>query len=372
MPEPYHILQVNKLYAPHIGGIETVVQQMAEGLSGRAKVSVLVCRERGRRVAEQVGGVEVLRCGTLTTLFSCPLSLSFLLKFRKLAKQADVVELHMPFPLADLACLLSGYRGRVVLAWHSDVVKQKKLLFFYQPLLRWLLRRADAIIVATKGHIDGSAFLQEVRGKCHVIPYGIRTADYLQAPLTPYLTARLTDPAAKKILFTGRLVYYKGVEVLLEAFSHVTGCELFLAGQGDLEQTLRSRTKAAGMDARVHFLGRLSDADLKSAFADCDFFVLPSVQNSEAFGIVQLEAMVYGKPVINTKLPTGVPHVSLDGETGITVPVGDGKALAEAMQTLADDDRLRQRYGAAAQQRVLETFELETMLRDAYTVLCPA
>ena len=136
-----------------------------------------------------------------------------------------------------------------------------------------------------------------------------------------------------------------------------------------LEPQLRQEAQTLGVADRVFFLGRLTDAQLRAAFRDCDIFVLPSVANSEAFGIVQLEAMVYGKPVINTALPTGVPLVSIHGETGLTVPPGDETALADAIRTLAEDDALREAYGAAAQRRVLEHFELDNMIDGVYRVL---
>ena len=305
------ILQINKAYFPHIGGIETLVRTYARAFSQRsdAEMQVLVCQEKGKTA------------GSLGTYFSCPLSFSFFRLFRKMSRNADVIIFHMPFPLGDLACLLSGFKGKVILMWHSDVVKQKKLLFFYKPILKRFLKRADVIITATQGHIDGSAFLPEFREKCTVIPYGIDTEKYRNAPLLPILTEKLHDQNAVKVFFAGRLVYYKGADVLLRAFEKTKGCELFIAGTGTLEEQLKAQ--AVQMNQRVHFLGVLSDEDMKSAFADCDIFVLPSVANSEAFGIVQLEAMVYGKPVINTALPTGVPHVSLDGVTGITVPPSD-------------------------------------------------
>ena len=129
MSRKLRILEVNKAYYPHIGGIESLVKQYAENFRDKADVKVLVCREdRGKGFSEKINGVEVYRAGSLGTYFSCPFSLSFIIKFRKMAKKADVVHINMPFPLADLACLLSGYKGRVVLSWHSDVVKQKKLL----------------------------------------------------------------------------------------------------------------------------------------------------------------------------------------------------------------------------------------------------
>ena len=144
-----HILQVNKAYYPHIGGIESLVRTFSRELQKRAEVKVLVCQEKGKGEDRVVEGVPVHYASSLGTYFSCPLSFSFLRKFREMAKWADVVEFHVPFPLADLACLLSGYRGGVVIAWHSDVVRQKTLLRFYKPLLMKFLRRADCIIAAT-------------------------------------------------------------------------------------------------------------------------------------------------------------------------------------------------------------------------------
>lgn len=364
---PLRILEVNKFYPPHIGGIETVAEQRVRyfGKKQGIEIQALVCQEKGRGEVFEDNGVRVTRCSSLGTYFSCPLSLSFFRKFRQLAKWADVVEIHCPFPLGDAACLLSGYKGRVVIAWHSDVIKQKKLLRLYAPILRRFLKRADAIITATRGHVDSSAFLPEFREKCVIIPYPLEREPYLAAERKPILRERCRKKDSVRILFTGRLVYYKGVDVLLTAFRNVHGCELFLCGTGPLEPKLREQ--AAELD--VHFLGRLSDADLKAAFADCDIFVLPSVENSEAFGIVQQEAMVYGKPVINTALPTGVPHVSVDGVTGLTVPPRDAKALADAMQALADDRTLRETLGRQAQERVAEEYDLNRNMAAILDVL---
>jgi len=311
-------------------------------------------------------------CGVFGVFASCPVSLSYFGEFRRYVMCSDTVELHLPFPLSDLALLLSGYKGRVVVAWHSDVVRQKLLLFFYKPLMNWLLKRADAILVATPAHIDSSPYLQKYREKCVVVPYGIDAAEYDSIPRMPALTHHLHDKSAKKILFTGRLVYYKGADVLLEAFAKVKGnAELFFAGTGVLEPELKARAEALGLSARVHFLGRRMTPELRMMFADCDMFVLPSVANSEAFGIVQLEAMVCGKPVINTSLPTGVPLVSIGGETGLTVPPSDPDALAEALDTLIADDALRAQYGAAARARVMEKFDLQRVMAQTKEVLFP-
>lgn len=366
------ILQVNKAYYPHVGGIESLIKQYSEELGqlDDVEVKVLVCRsERGKTQHGTVNGVDVTRAGSMGTYFSCPLSFSFIRMFRRMAKNADVVEIHLPFPLADLALMLSGFKGRVVLAWHSDIVKQKKLLTVLKPLITKTLRRADCIIVATKGHIDGSDWLTAYREKCRAIPYGITPEDYLAIERKPVLTELCTDKNSVKVFFTGRLVYYKGVDVLLKAFEKVKNCELFIAGTGELEPNLKKFVTAHSMEQKVHFLGFLPDETLRQAYADCDIFVLSSVQKSEAFGIVQLEAMVYGKPVINTNLPSGVPYVSIHGETGLTVPPSDEMALAEAISKLASDKELREKLGKNAAERLQTYFNEKNVIKELYKAL---
>lgn len=366
------ILEVNKAYYPHVGGIETLVQQYSEELKSfnGVRLRTLVCRDsRGKTVRERINGVEVTRAGSLGTYFSCPLSFSFIRLFRKMAKNADVVHIHVPFPLADAALMLSGFKGRVVVSWHSDVVKQKRLMLFYKPFMTRLLKRADRIIIATKGHIDGSEHLPAYKSKCSIVPYGITPEDYLSIKRSPILTDRLSDKKNVKVFFTGRLVYYKGVDVLLKAFTAVENCELFISGTGEMEQELKAFAKRSKIESKVHFLGFLPDDKLKQAYADCDIFVLPSVFKSEAFGIVQLEAMVYGKPVINTALPSGAPYVSVHGKTGLTVPALDAKALGEAINLLASDKALREKYGKAAAERVQTEFNEKFIIKNLYDIL---
>ncbi len=360
MKRKIKILEVNKLYTPQIGGIETIVQNIAENLKHQANIKVLVCQPKGKTVKEWVDGVFVIRCASFGTVFSMPLSLCFFPYFRKLSKTADLIHIHVPFPLADLACLLSGYQGKVIISWHSDIVRQKKILLVYKPLLNWLIRRADCIVAATQEQIDSSPFIRPYAEKCRIIPYGLNLEEYrIKGTI---LTDRLNHKTYVKALFVGRLVYYKGIGVLLQAMKRVEGCELFLVGSGKKEKDWKASAKE--IKDRVHFLGALSSEDLKKAFSDCDFLVLPSVEKSESFGIVQLEAMAYGKPVINTALPTGVPSVSLDGITGITVKAGSEKELAEAMQRLTDQKELREQYGANARKRVENHFNNQMIMKQ--------
>ena len=193
------LLITGKAYDPHIGGIETVMQQTAEYMRRYAKTKVLCCRDDfGLTKKEKVHGVPVTYAGSFGTVASCPVSLSYFGEFRRKVMLSDAVELHLPFPLCDLALLLSGYKGRVIVAWHSDVIRQKALLRLYRPLRRRLLKRADAILVATKAHIDSAPDLQQFRDKCVVVPYGIDPAEYEIRPhLHPY-DAHLYDKNAKK------------------------------------------------------------------------------------------------------------------------------------------------------------------------------
>lgn len=373
MKRKIKILEINKAYFPHTGGIETLVKQYSEELDKYKNIEVhtLVCRDgRGKTYSEKINGVKLTRAGSFGTYFSCPLSVSFLRLFRKMSENADIIHIHVPFPLADLALLLSGYSGKVIVSWHSDVVKQKKLLMLYKPLMKYLLNRADCILVATEGHINGSEFLPEYRHKCHILPYGITPENYMNIKKIPFLTEKATNPESVKVFFTGRLVYYKGVDVLISAFRKVkNNCELFIAGTGVLESELKEKVRKYGMNDRVHFLGFLPEEQLKQAYADCDIFVLPSVERSEAFGIVQLEAMIYGKPVINTRLPSGVPYVSIHEKTGLTVMPYNTHELADAINILRKNKSLRKKMGKNAQKRVLDYFNEKNIIQDLYKII---
>jgi rhamnosyl/mannosyltransferase len=365
-----NVLQINKFYYPVRGGIERVVQQIAEGLQERCETTVLVCQQKGPRTFDVVNGVTVHRAASLGVQFSTPLSPDFFSQFRRLRKQQDILHIHMPFPLADIAVWLFGFRGKIVVWWHSDVVRQKKLLFFYKPFMHHLLQRADVIITATHGHIDGSAFLPRYKKKCVVIPFGVdsvlleRSAQYLAQQTA--CESHSENPTF--FLFVGRLVYYKGLPCLLDAMAKVPDAVLDIIGDGPLELSLRAQAERLGIKNRVHFNANLTDDELARTFAKCDVFVLPSIERSEAFGLVQIEAMAYEKPVINTRLSSGVPFVSLDGVTGITVEPGNSDELATAMNMLARDPALRKKYGQAGRRRVQAEYAMDKMLDRVYRI----
>lgn len=359
--EKIKVLQVNKLYYPSVGGIERTVQHIAEGLKEDVDMEVLVCQSKGKCADDSVNGVPVRRCGSLGTLFSLPISISFLWEIRKRSKGKDIIQFHAPFPLGDLGCLLSRYKGKVILYWHSDVVKQKKLMLLYRPIMERFLRRADAIIVASEGVMKGSSYLMPYKKKCVFIPFAVN--DEILRRGTEYLFCRKMERESYvRFLFVGRLVYYKGVDVLLRAFVGISNAELTIIGDGELEEGLEEFVQVHGISRKVHFLGKVVDEELYKAYEECDVFVLPSVAKSEAFGLVQLEAMAYGKPIINTNLASGVPEVSLDGITGLTVEPGDEGGLAYAMEWMVAHPKERDEMGMAARKRLEENYTGEIMM----------
>ena len=365
------VVQVNKLYAPYVGGIERVVREVAESLNDKEDIDmqVLVCRSSGKTEKERYNGVKLIRAGSMGTYFSMPVSFKFFSYLKRLSETADVMCFHMPFPLGDLGCLLSGYKGKVILWWHSDVIRQKAIMPIYRPIMHKFLKRADCIIVATQGHINCSENLKPYEYKCRIIPYGIDEEEFKNGEVKTKILEKNTVSGGVKVLFVGRLVYYKGIEVLINAFAKTNGAELFIVGQGPLEEMLKEKIKENNIENRVHFLGKLDDNNLKACLRDCDILAFPSIANSEGFGLVQLEAMVYKKPVINTSLPTGVPLVSLDGVSGITAQVNDVDSFAEALQKLTDDDKLRKKYGENGYKRVKEVFERKDMTERFYEVI---
>lgn len=392
------VLQLGKQYYPHIGGIEVTMQQIAEGIQGEADSFVLASQERGAARKEVINGVPVYFAKSWGIIASMPISWDLIHYLRRHRDDYDIIHLHMPFPLGDLACLLSGFKGKLVLYWHSDIIRQKKAMLLYRPLMQWTLRRADVIAIATQGNIDGSLYVKPFERKCVKIPFGLRKeweekSDRYWAEAVKKQEEKgslfgvegeeCTDNRRKqgiKLLFIGRFVYYKGCEILMEAMEQLKakdrleGVELCLVGTGILEKEIKERVCQNGLESCITFAGSVSDEVLEEKIRECDVLVFPSVANSEAFGLVQLEVMAFGKPVINTSLPTGVPWVSLDRKTGLTVPPGDAAALSNAIFWMKEHPKERLEMGIQARERVKKEFNQEKLLKKMmwlYRKLCP-
>ncbi len=361
---PLKVLHVGKFYPPHPGGMESHLQTLCEELGKSLEVEVLVAGDRWRSERSAPGGVAVVRLATPLMLHGTPIVPLMARAMRQ--ARPGLVHLHFPNPMAALACLMSRLDVPIVVTWHSDVVRQRRAAAAFAPPLSLLLRRCAAIIVGSTAYIETSAVLNARRNLCRVIPFGIRAAAFERPD--PARVAELRRRYGERIvLAVGRLIYYKGFEHLVRAMVDVRATAL-IAGDGPLAAALTAAAARLGVADRVVLLGRVNDADLKACYHACDVFALPSVERSEAFGIVQLEAMACGRPVVNTWLDSAVPHVSLDGLTGLTVPPGDPAALAAALNALLDDPERRAAMGAAARHRVRDEFSAELMARRTLEV----
>lgn len=360
------VLQICKLYYPWIGGVEKVVQDIAEGLQGKIHIEVLACEPKGRGKSLCVNGVRVTYASSFGIYWSMPVSITFPFLLAWKSKKFDILHFHLPFPLGDLSYLLMGSRQpKVLVTYYSDIVKQKKIMKFYKPFLHAFLKRANKILVPAPNLLESSKYLKPYKDKCVVVPLGIDLSKFGHQSKKVDLGI---SPNEKIVLFVGRLTYYKGLEYLLEAMREVKA-KLLIIGDGKLRQQLEKKAKSLKVEEKVVFLGRVSDEELKYCYQICDVFVLPSVEPTEAFGLVQLEAMAYGKPVVNTNLPTGVPFVSKHGETGLTVPPRDSKALAQAINKILNDKELAKKFSENARKRVQE-FSKEKMLQRIYEIYC--
>ncbi|MCX7832074.1 MAG: glycosyltransferase [Actinobacteria bacterium] len=370
MSREIRVALVNKLYYPVIGGVETHVRDLSIYLPSHIQRKVLACSENRRRKVEIIDDVEVIKSRSLGVYFSSPVPLGFIKELRALEHWADIFHFHFPFPPGEVSFLLSGIKKPLIVTYHSDIVRQKFLLKFYEPFLIKFLKKADLIIATSPNYIETSPYLRRFKEKCRVIPLGIDTEKYK----TDESIEKLKEDVRKEIgapfvLFVGRLIYYKGVEYLIKAFKSIPEpYKLVLVGGGPLEESLKKLAEETGIKERVVFLKHQPFEKLVALYHTCELFVLPSVERTEAFGIVQLEAQACRKPVVTTELGTGTSYANLDGVTGLVVPPRNEKALADAIKKILFDEKLRQTFSKNAYERVLRDFDVRRMAENVANI----
>lgn len=354
------VLHFFKTYLPDTtGGIEQVIFQLSEGcrtLAVESEVLTLSRQPQPQRV--QVGEHWVTRAQENINLASTGFSLQAFGLFREMAKEADLVHFHFPWPVMDLVHFASRHGRPTAVSYHSDIVRQKMLLRLYRPLMRHFLASVDRILVASPNYLDSSEVLREYRDKTTVVPFGLDAKAY-PVPATERLAYWRQHCGEGFFLFVGVLRYYKGLHHLLDALAG-TDFPLVIVGSGPMEAELKAQAERLQL-RNVLFLGRLDDADKMCLLHLCLALVFPSHLRSEAFGISLLEAAMCGKPMVSCEIGTGTTFVNLDGETGYAVPPGDPAALRAAMTRLRAEPVQSAKLGANARQRFEALFRAERM-----------
>lgn len=362
------VLQLGKFF-PVLGGVERVMVDLMGGLSERGIPCDMLCAAVGDDCGELKVNehASIFRVPALGKLAATMISPSMVSTLKRICRQYDIIHVHHPDPMACLALYLSGYSGRVVLHWHSDIAKQRILLQFYRPLQEWLLHRADVIVGTSPVYLAQSPCLARWQHKVVALPIGIQPLQ----PDSQAVQALRRQYGGRHVVFSlGRLVHYKGYRYLVEAARYLTDDYVVLiGGTGELHDELQSLIQRWHVSDRVRLLGRVSDHDLPAYYGMCDLFCLSSVQKTEAFGIVQIEAMSCGKPVVATRIPqSGVAWVNSDGESGLNVEPCDARALAHAIMTVCSDDALYQRLSNGARERFDKIFTYDKMIDNTLTI----
>lgn len=336
------------------GGVEC--DMMCAGSDGRG-TEVIRLNPHGRILCHR----------TLIEAAKTTIAPSMVTRLRRIAKDYDIIHIHHPDPMAAMALRLSGYKGKVVLHWHSDILSQKALLRFYLPIQNWLIKRADTIVGTTPVYLAESPYLQGVQEKCRCIPIGIEPVISDSAREQEIIN----EYSGRRIIFSlGRLVEYKGYRYLIEAAKYLDDSFMILiGGGGPLRESLQREIDELGVGSRVKLLGKVPQEDLASYYGACELFCMSSVMKTEAFGIVQIEAMSAGRPVVATKIPeSGVSWVNEDGVSGINVAPRDSKAIAKAILTITDNEATWKKFSAGAAKRFAENFTKEKMISKCLNI----
>lgn len=352
-----HILHLYKDYYPVLGGIENHLRLLAREQARRGhRVTVLASARRLRGHAWQDDGVEVLMPGRLATVARAPLSPGWVRLVARL--RPDVAHLHFPYPVGEMAYLTLGRAPVEVMTYHSDIIRQRFLKRVYGPILKRLLERLDALIATSARYAETSPVLSRYAHKVRAIPLGIDPGPILEADRERVQAFRERFPGPR-LLFAGKLRYYKGLPLLFEALQGLEA-RLIVIGSGPRDAAWRRLSLEMGLGERVHFLGEVPEVELHAAYHAADLFVLPASQRSEAFGAVLLEAAVAGLPAVTTEIGTGTSVVVRHGQSGLVVPPEPG-ALAEAIRALLEDPTRRRAMGQAARERALREFTIASV-----------
>lgn len=363
------ILQLGKFY-PIRGGVEKVMYDIMLGLSDRGIYCDMLCASTEDYPQEDIKINEFASVFVINTSIKASATMlapGLISRLRKIATSYDIIHIHHPDPMASLALFLSGYKGKVVLHWHSDILKQKTLLKLYKPLQSWLIKRADLIVGTTPVYVEQSIFLQNYKDKIDYIPIGV-----LPIMAEQKLIEKIKERHRDKILIfsLGRLVEYKGYEYLIKAAQFLPdNFKIIIGGKGPLKASLEALIASHKLQDKVELLGFISDEEAYAYYQACRMFVLSSIYKTEAFAIVQIEAMSCGTPIVTAEIPgSGVSWVNQHLISGLICGKENAKDLAKSINLIAQNTDLHKKLSDGAKDRFENNFHRDVMIDKTHSL----
>jgi len=347
-----------------MGGAEQVINQIARGTVGLGvTVDVLTLSKLSNCQPIEYNGYMVHRCHTNFEIASTPFSASAFLKFRQLAKKADLVHYHFPYPFSDVLHFGTLVNKPTLVTYHSDIIRQNQLLKIYKPLQFKFLSSVDHIVATSPNYLKTSHVLDRFKHKTSVIPIGLDKKYYPEA-ISENLNYWRKRFGSRFFLFIGVLRYYKGLHILIEAARN-SGYSFVIVGAGPIESELKEYAAKLRV-INVHFVGFVSVDDKVALLSLCYAIIFPSHLRSEAFGASLLEGSMYRKPLISSEIGTGTCYVNVNKKTGIVVPPNDPIALRQAIDYLWDNPKKAVSMGKCAEARYWKLFTGKKMVQDYY------
>lgn len=344
------------------GGVEQTIDQIARGCQNHGvQTDVLsLSRDRVERTTN-LNGYLSHRARQHLQIASTGFSASSIVRFFQLAKTADVIHYHFPWPFMDVVHFLTRVNKPTLVTYHSDIIRQQRLLKLYRPLQQKFLSSVDRIVATSPNYLATSQVLRQISNKVSVVPIGLDKSTY-PIPGNDKISYWRHRFRGRFFLFVGVIRYYKGLHILLEALSG-TDFSVVIVGAGPIEHELKAHASRLSLN-NVHFLGHLNEEDKVALLQLCYGVVFPSHLRSEAFGISLLEGAMFGKPMISSEIGTGTTYVNASGETGLVVPASEPLALRQAMQYLWEHPEEARRMGKNAEHRYRTLFTADRMVRS--------
>ena len=344
------VLHVYKSYYPYtLGGIEKCIENLCHNMqSYGVSFSVLSVGDCDSVYATVEKGIEKIYYPKTIEKFSCPISLLLLKKFRSIIQQYDLIHYHFPWPFADILSLLARGEKPYVVTYHSDIIRQKKIMPFYYPLMKYFLSKASKIVATSENYLQSSPILKKFQKNVCVIPIGLNDCAHKNY-------GEINYPFIKKpyFLFMGVLRHYKGLPFLLNAMKGVTDYQFIIAGDGPCFNELKKIIESEKLH-HVYLIGRVTDDEKYRLYQHAYGVVVPSHLRNEAYCYTLVEGLMFGKPLISAELNTGTSFVNCAGKTGIIVPPADADGLRNAMDKLIKNKELRDQFAQNARPRYFQ------------------